>query len=130
MSVMFGTTVNLLLSDTLGTGTLGVSRTPRVPYNKNITKGNQMTNSPLFVAISFGPNGNEFWNQITYHSTQRAAERWGLEQMPIAGVFGYVVIESKKNSWRVVDEIGAPNVSITQVSSFFSVQPAPRLQLV
>ena len=89
-----------------------------------------MTNSPLFVAISFGPNGNQFWNQITHHSTQRAAERWGLEQMPIAGVFGYVVIESGKDSWRVVDEIGAPNVSITQVSSFFSVQPAPRLQLV
>ena len=98
-----------------------------------------MTNSPLFVAISFGPKDErsftvpipeQYWNQITYHSTQRAAERWGLEQMPIAGVFGYVVIESGKDSWRVVDEIGAPNVSITQKGSFYSVQPATRLVLV
>lgn len=87
----------------------------------------------MFHAISFGRiyGSDQYWNHHTFHSTQLAAERWALDQMPIAGTFGYVVIRESDNSWEVVDEIGAVNVSISPAPiGGFSVQPSPRLVLV
>jgi hypothetical protein len=53
--------------------------------------------------------------------------------MPIAGVFGYVIIEEGEDFWDVVDELGAPanavSISCDRLGTF-SVQPAPQLQLV
>lgn len=84
----------------------------------------------MYISISFGPNSKSYWNHITYHCSQFRAEQWALEQKCIGGCTGYVVIESEKDSWRVVDEMGTENVSISQVGSFFSIQPAPRLVMV
>ena len=89
-----------------------------------------------FVCITFGPRNdepNQFWNERTWWDTQRAAEKWGLHSMPIAGTFGYVVIEEGEDFWDVVDELGAPahavSISCDRLGTF-SVQPAPQLQLV
>jgi hypothetical protein len=49
-----------------------------------------------------------FWNERTWWDTQRSAERWGTQSLPIAGCFGYVVIEEGEDWWDVVDELGAP----------------------
>lgn len=84
----------------------------------------------MFVAISFGPNGNKYWNQITYHSSKHLAERWALDQLSIGGCIGYVIIKTGKDAWCIMDEMGAENVSVSQKGSFFTVQPAPKLQLV
>ena len=90
-----------------------------------------------FICITFGPSEdsvrNGWWNRKEYFETQRSAERCGIEQMPIAGTFGYVVIEEGEDYWEVVDELGAPSnaVSITcNRLGTFSVQPAPQLTLV
>ena len=93
----------------------------------------------MFVAISFGPKDEssftvpipeQYWNQITYHSSKHLAERWALDQLPIGGCIGYVIIKTGKDAWCVWDEVGTENVTISQVGSFFSVQPAPRLVMV
>lgn len=93
-----------------------------------------MTN---YICISFGPSEdvarNGWWNRKEYFTTQRQAEKCGLEQMPIAGTFGYVVIEETEDSWDVVDELGAPAhaVSITcNRLGTYSVQPAKQLEMV
>ena len=90
-----------------------------------------MTN---YICITFGPSDNVarngWWNRKEYFDTQRAAERCGLEQMPIAGCFGYVVIEETKDSWKVVDEMGLAGASLTASHFTYSVQPAPQLRLV
>lgn len=90
-----------------------------------------------FTCISFGSaNYNStdgtprWWNERSTWSTQRRAERYGLASMPIAGTFGYVVIEETEDAWKVVDELGAPAnaVSIHQdAHGTFHVQPAPQL---
>lgn len=90
-----------------------------------------------FTCISFGSaNYNStdgtprWWNERSTWSTQRRAERYGLASMPIAGTFGYVVIEETEDAWNVVDELGAPAnaVSIHQdAHGTFHVQPAPQL---
>lgn len=89
-----------------------------------------------YICITFGPtlaDPNYWWNDKERFSTQRAAERYGIEKMPIAGTFGYVVIEETEDSWKVVDELGAPEhaVSIHQdAHGTFHVQPAPQLMMV
>ena len=89
-----------------------------------------------YICITFGPtlaDPNYWWNDKERFSTQRAAERYGIEKMPIAGTFGYVVIEETEDSWKVVDERGAPEhaVSIHQdAHGTFHVQPAPQLMMV
>ena len=89
-----------------------------------------------YICITFGPtlaDPNYWWNDKERFSTQRAAERYGLASMPIAGTFGYVVIEETEDSWKVVDECGAPEhaVSIHQdAHGTFHVQPAPQLMMV
>ena len=89
-----------------------------------------------FICITFGPRNDEpnmFWNERTWWDTQRSAERWGTQSLPIAGCFGYVVIEEGEDWWDVVDELGAPanavSISCDRLGTF-SVQPSPQLILV
>jgi hypothetical protein len=63
-------------------------------------------------------------------STQRAAERCGINQMPIAGTFGYVVIEEGEDFWEIVDEIGLAGASVAAKGFTYVVSPAPQLALV
>jgi len=89
-----------------------------------------------FICITFGPSENVdrfgWWNRKERFPTQRQAEKCGLDQLCIAGTFGYVVIEEGKDFWKVVDELGAPEhaVSITANHFTYSVQRSPKLQLV
>ena len=89
-----------------------------------------------YICITFGPtlaDPKYWWNDKERFETQRAAERYGIEKMPIAGTFGYVVIEETEDAWKVVDECGAPEhaVSIHQdAHGTFHVQPAPQLMMV
>ena len=87
-----------------------------------------------YICITFGPSDdvarNGWWNRKQHFSTQRAAERCGLEQMPIAGTFGYVVIEETKDSWKVVDEMGLAGASLTASHFTYCVQPAAKLVMV
>ena len=86
-----------------------------------------------YICITFGPRNDEpsqFYNERTWWDTQRSAERWGVQSMPTAGCFGYVVIEETEDSWEVVDELGAPahyvSISCDRFGTF-SVQPSPAL---
>jgi len=96
-----------------------------------------------FICVYFGcvsspafggqePNGK--WWSITARGfvSARAAEKHGLFMMPTAGVFGFAVIKETDNTWEVIDNnsILPPNVSIGTDGNTFSVQPAPKLQLV
>jgi hypothetical protein len=84
-----------------------------------------------FICITFGPNGeNGWWNRKERFSTQRAAERCGINQMPIAGTFGYVVIEEGEDFWEIVDEIGLAGASVAAKGLTYVVSPAPQLALV
>jgi hypothetical protein len=88
----------------------------------------------MYTLITFGSNqqgATHWWNNQERFDTQRSAERAGLNSMPIAGVFGYVVIfEFGETSWVVVDELTPPNVSIGCKGNSYFVQPAPQLTLV
>lgn len=89
---------------------------------------------PNYICISFGPSDNVarngWWNRKQRFDTQRQAEKCGLEQMPIAGTFGYVVIREMEDEWEIVDEIGLAGASVTASRFTYSVQPAPKLVLV
>ncbi len=90
-----------------------------------------------FICITFGPSDdvarNGWWNRKQRFETQRQAEKCGLEQLCIAGTFGYVVIEEGKDFWQIVDELGAPahavSISCNRLGTY-SIQPAPKLQLI
>jgi hypothetical protein len=89
-----------------------------------------------YICITFGSRNDDpgqFWNERTFWDRQSQAEKWGLQCLSIAGVFGYVVIEENEDSWEVVDELGAPShavsISCDRLGTF-NVQPAPQLQLV
>ena len=72
-----------------------------------------MTTTPsqtqMFTLVTFGSNQQlpqSWWNAQTKHDTQRSAERAGLNCMPIAGTFGFVVVkEFGETSWVVVDDM-------------------------
>jgi hypothetical protein len=90
-----------------------------------------------YICITFGPSEDVsrlgWWNRKQRFDTQRAAEKCGLNQLSIAGTFGYVVIEEGEDFWEVVDECGAPAhaVSIScNNTGTYSIQPAPQLVLV
>ena len=88
-----------------------------------------------FICVYFGndPGKDKWWN-ITARGfgSARQAEKHGLYMMPIAGVFGFAVIKETDNTWEVIDDnsILPSNVSIGTDGNTFSVQPAPKLQLV
>ncbi len=87
-----------------------------------------------FICITFGPSEdvvrNGWWNRKERFSTQRAAERCGLDQLSIAGCFGYVIIEEGEDFWEVVDEIGLAGASVAAKGFTYVVSPAPALSLV
>jgi hypothetical protein len=87
-----------------------------------------------FICIAFGPSEDVarlgWWNRKERFSTQRAAERCGLDCLSIAGTFGYVVIEEGEDFWEIVDEIGLAGASVTAKRFTYVVSPAPALQLV
>lgn len=88
-----------------------------------------------FVCITFGPRSDDpgqFWNERTFWDRQSQAEKWGLQCLCIAGTFGYVVIEDGEDSWKIVDECGAPDNAVSVSAEYnrgttYSVQPAPVL---
>jgi hypothetical protein len=87
----------------------------------------------MYVLLTFGSNqqkATHWWNNQERFETQRSAESAGINCMPIAGTFGYVVIEETEDTWKVVAELTPPNVSISCKSPFYSIQPAPQLTLV
>lgn len=86
----------------------------------------------MYHAITFGPsNENRYWNYHTYHATQFNAEQWCLNQLPIAGTFGYVIIEEENDSWAVIEEFGTENTSVsTCFIGKYSIQPSPKLVFV
>lgn len=87
-----------------------------------------------FICVYFGndPGKDKWWN-ITARgfASARDAEKHGLFMMPTAGVFGFAVIKETDTHWTVLNEsMLPPNVSIGTDGNTFSVQPAPKLQLV
>jgi hypothetical protein len=91
-----------------------------------------------YITITFGPRNDgpsQFYNERTWWDRQSQAEKWGLQSLSIAGCFGYVVIEDGEDSWRIVDECGAPSNAVSVSAEYkggvtYSVQPAPKFQLV
>ena len=100
----------------------------------NLTGPKHTSDKQMYTLITFGSNqqlAQSWWNSRTKHDTQRSAERAGLDCMPIAGTFGYVVVkEFGETSWIVVDDMMPPNASVWFENGEFHVQPAPQLQLV
>ena len=88
-----------------------------------------------FICVYFGndPGKGNWWN-ITARgfASARQAEKHGLYMMPTAGVFGFAVIKETDNTWEVIDNNSMlpSNVSIGTDGNTFSVQSAPKLQLV
>lgn len=87
-----------------------------------------------YLCITFGPaedfERNGWYNQKERFSSKRAAMRKGLDSLCIGGCLGYVVIEEGEDWWEVIDESGTENATITAKRFTFTVQPAPKLQLV
>jgi hypothetical protein len=87
-----------------------------------------------FICITFGPSEDVarlgWWNRKERFDTQRQAERCGIEQMPIAGTFGYVVIREMEDEWEIVDEMGLAGASVEAKGFSYVVSPAPSLVLV
>jgi hypothetical protein len=85
-----------------------------------------------FQTIVFGENEHGFWNEPTYHSSQSAASRWGLNLWNVAGVLGYVVIKIDHETWEVVDEESRiPDYSVSfDGYGFVKVQKSPQLVMV
>ena len=88
----------------------------------------------MFTLVTFGSNQQlpqSWWNAQTKHDTQRSAERAGLNCMPIAGCFGFVVVkEFGETSWVVVEDLMPPGATLWFEDGEFHVQPAPQLALV
>ena len=60
-----------------------------------------------YLCISFGniPGKTEWYNEGSRHSCAFTAERWGLDLMPIAGCFGFVVIrENDDDTWQILED--------------------------
>jgi hypothetical protein len=60
-----------------------------------------------FICVQFGHSNtsDQWYNVPTAHSTARAAERYGLDTMCIAGQFGFVVVELRDNEddWDLLE---------------------------
>jgi hypothetical protein len=87
-----------------------------------------------YICISFGPsedvNRLGWWNRKERFNTQQQAYKCGLEQMPIAGTFGFIVIKETEDSWEIVDDIGLEGASVEAKGFSYVVSPAPQLVLV
>jgi hypothetical protein len=85
-----------------------------------------------FQTVVFGENEHGFWNEPTYHSSQSAASKWGLNLWNVADVLGYVVIKIDHETWQVVDEESRiPDYSVSfDGYGFIKVQRSPKLVLV
>jgi hypothetical protein len=85
-----------------------------------------------FLTILFGENEHGFWNEPTYHSTQRAATKWGMSMWNVGEVLGYVVVKIDHETWQVVDE--ESRITDYSVSwdgyGFVKVKRAPKLVMV
>ena len=99
-----------------------------------LLKDNQKSTMTEYICISFGPAEdvarNGWWNRKERFATQREASKCGLSQMPIAGTFGYVVIEEGEDFWEIVDEIGLQGASVEARHYTYQVKPAEKLELV
>lgn len=87
-----------------------------------------------FLCICFGRSDipNHWYNMKSNHSTARAAERFGLDNMCVAGQFGFVVIEETKDTWKVLDDrsmLPPSGYSIGCKNTNIYIQPAPQLVL-
>ena len=83
-----------------------------------------------YICISFGNiSGSPLWyNQKSYHSRAFTAERHGLDLMPIAGCFGFVVIrEDDVDEWIVLEDYSVvpPDYELTRKNHKYSIQPSP-----
>ena len=88
-----------------------------------------------FTCICFGRSDipNHWYNMKSNHSTARAAERFGLDTMCIAGQFGFAVIEETEDTWKLLKDrsmLPPSGYSVGCNNTNISVQPAPQLQLV
>ena len=88
-----------------------------------------------FICIQFGHSDipNHWYNCKTAHSTARAAERYGLDTMCIAGQFGFAIIEETKDTWKLLKDrsmLPPSGYSVGCKNTNIYVQPAPQLQLV
>ena len=86
-----------------------------------------------YLCISFGniPGSNEWYNEGSRHSCAFTAERWGLDLMPIAGCFGFVVIrENDDDTWQILEDYSMlpPNYSCGMKGFKYFIQPAPALE--
>ena len=86
----------------------------------------------MYHAITFGyADSNSYWNHVTHHGTQKAAERWALDNKIVGGILGYVVIEEGEDFWDIIDEMGTEKASIScSPLGQFKVQPSPKFQIV
>ena len=84
-----------------------------------------------FLTILFGENEHGFWNEPTYHSTQRAATKWGMSMWNVGEVLGYVVVKIDHEIWEVVDEDSRISISVSYDGyGFVKVKRAPQLVMV
>jgi len=87
-----------------------------------------------YICISFGHSEDVarlgWWNRKERFCTQREASKCGISQMPIAGTFGYVVIEEGKDFWEIVDGVGLAGASVAAKGFTYVVSPAPALKII
>ena len=88
-----------------------------------------------YICVQFGHSNtsDQWYNVSTKHSTARAAERYGLDTMCIAGQFGFAVIEETKDTWKLLKDrsmLPPSGYSVGCSNTNIFVQPAPQLQLV
>lgn len=85
-----------------------------------------------FLTVVFGENEHGFWNEPTYHSSQSAASKWGLNLWNVASVLGYVVVKIDHETWQIVDEESRiPDYSVSWTGlGFVKVTRAPKLVMV
>jgi len=87
-----------------------------------------------FICAYFGGDQSGITWTITARgfASLKQAEKHGLYMMPMAGCFGFAVIEEDISCWNVDWDrsILPDNVSVTQDVNGFNVTNAPKLQLV
>jgi hypothetical protein len=82
--------------------------------------------------LCYSENAKSFFNEKSTHSTQRSAERHGLDRLCIAGTYGYVVIKQDHEQWSVVDEMGltADYAVVSKWGGVFYVEKAKPVNVI